>query len=109
MREIGITSVNPSHPDLRTLVEAGTTDAEFEEGARKAKSLGKGFAYALAVIDGRRKDAANPRVDNSWRRSNQGIDAKGRELGMAPGTHESYEQFAARLEVEIERRAYAAA
>lgn len=46
-----------------------------------------------------------PKADDwAWKRSNQGIDAKGRQLGMFARGGESYHDFAARIEAEIERR-----
>lgn len=59
MREAGIAAANPQHPLLRRLVAEGVTPAEFRVGAEDAKARGKlGFAYALAVVQGRREDAA---------------------------------------------------
>lgn len=46
----------------------------------------------------------NPKDDMTWRKSNQGIDAKGRELGMQAGRVESYPDFAKRISAEIRRR-----
>lgn len=58
MKSHGITDVNPSHPVLRTLIEAGATDGEFTEAARLAASESKGFAYAIGIVSGGRKRAA---------------------------------------------------
>jgi len=45
------------------------------------------------------------KVDNhAWRRSDQGIEAKGRELGMMARAGESWNQFAARIDAEIAKR-----
>lgn len=46
-----------------------------------------------------------PRNDDwAWKRSNPGIDMKGRELGMFARNGESYPDFAARIQIEIDKR-----
>lgn len=58
MRKAGMADTNPSHPKLQTLIESGATVEEFVEAAKKAVAGGKGFGYALAIVEGQRKDAA---------------------------------------------------
>lgn len=58
MKAVGIPDVNPGHPDLLMLLEAGATVAEFEGAARTASGKGKGFAYALGTLKRTRQDAA---------------------------------------------------
>jgi hypothetical protein len=58
MRAEGIADVNPGHPELRTLLEAGATDEEFAGAARTAASKRKGFAYALGTLTRQRQEAA---------------------------------------------------
>lgn len=58
MKVLGIADVNPGHPDLLMLLEAGATAAEFEGAARTAVAKHRGFAYAMGVIKGTRKAAA---------------------------------------------------
>lgn len=58
MKGYGISDVNPGHPDLLMLLEAGATAAEFEGAARTAAAKHRGFAYALGVIKGTREAAA---------------------------------------------------
>lgn len=58
MKKAGVQGVNPSHPKLKALIDAGATTDEFTDAASAAAQHGKGFAYALAVVEGRRKDAA---------------------------------------------------
>ena len=58
MREVGIADGNPGHPTLLALLEAGATEAEFVGAARTAVDRGKGFAYAIAAVQGQRADAA---------------------------------------------------
>lgn len=57
IKNIGIVEVNPSHPELLMLIEAGATIDEFMHAARTAKDKGKGFAYVLGVVKGQRSEA----------------------------------------------------
>jgi len=54
----GVNPVNPAHPMLRTLVDAGATVAEFVAAAPKSTGKGDRFAYVLGVVEGERKRAA---------------------------------------------------
>ena len=58
MRAAGMQDVNPSHPKLTALLAAGITQEELQTAAADAAGRGKGFAYALAAAEGRRRDAA---------------------------------------------------
>lgn len=58
MRAAGIQGVNPSHPKLLALLAAGVTPDEIGEVAREPKARGKGMAWVLATVEGRRRDAA---------------------------------------------------
>jgi len=58
MREAGLGGVNPGHPDLLALLDAGATDAEFAGAASTALAKGKGFAYALGTLKRQRAEAA---------------------------------------------------
>ena len=58
MRQAGLADVNPSHPTLTALLADGVTVLELTDAARTAATAGKGFAYALATAEGRRRDAA---------------------------------------------------
>lgn len=57
--ECRIVDVSPSHPKLIALLDAGLTDDEIVHAGHDAKAKGKGFSYALAIAEGRRRDAAN--------------------------------------------------
>lgn len=57
--EAGMLDVNPLHPKLLALIDAGITDDELVAAGHEAKQRGKGFAYAMATAEGRRRDAAN--------------------------------------------------
>jgi uncharacterized protein YdaU (DUF1376 family) len=55
--EARITDANPQHPKLLALLNAGLTDDEIVSAGHEANTKGKGFSYALAVAEGRRRDA----------------------------------------------------
>lgn len=54
----GLQDANPSHPKLAALLQAGVTPEELADAAKDAVGKGKGFAYALATAEGRRRDVA---------------------------------------------------
>jgi hypothetical protein len=58
MRTLGLDGVQPAHPSLLRLIEAGASIAEFEGAAKAAKDRQKGFAYALAMLERQRSEAA---------------------------------------------------
>lgn len=49
---------NPQHPKLLALLDAGLTEDEIVSAGVDAVAKGKGFAYALATAEGRRREAA---------------------------------------------------
>ena len=58
MRQAGMASVNPSHPTLLAMLQAGITPEELASAAAEAVSRNKPFAYALKTAEGRHRDAA---------------------------------------------------
>ena len=58
LRLAGFPDANPAHPTLLALVEAGVTAGEFLAAAPQATGKRDPFAYLLAVVQGRRVDAA---------------------------------------------------
>ena len=64
MKAAGMAGVNPSHPKLTALLEAGITVPELVAAASDAVDKGKPFAYALASAEGRRRDAATAPLPN---------------------------------------------
>ena len=64
MKAAGMAGVNPSHPKLTALLEAGITVPELVAAAADAVDKGKPFAYALASAEGRRRDAATAPLPN---------------------------------------------
>jgi hypothetical protein len=58
MKAAGVRDVNPSHAVLLELIDVVDVDvAEFASAAQEAASRGKGFAYALGIVQGRRRDS----------------------------------------------------
>lgn len=63
MREVGMATTSPAHPELQALIRAGATRAEFAHAAAVALDKGKGFQYALGVLKGQLADArASPKA-----------------------------------------------
>lgn len=58
LKAAGMQAVNPSHPVLRALVDAGAEPAEFVAAAARADGKDDPFAYVLAIVKGDRKRAA---------------------------------------------------
>lgn len=60
LKTAGIADVNPGHPRLLALCEAGAQPAEFLGFVPTAidKAPGRGFAYVLGAVEGERKRAA---------------------------------------------------
>lgn len=60
LRAAGVADVNPGHPRLQTLLEAGATAAEFVGFVEKARAAapGREFAYVLGAVEGERTRAA---------------------------------------------------
>jgi len=56
IKKQGISDVNPAHPELLMLIDAGATLDEFVYAARTAKDKGKGFAYILGIVKKQREN-----------------------------------------------------
>lgn len=61
LRDAGIQGVNPSHPKLLAVLQAGITADELCGIATEPNAAGKGMAWVLATAEGRRRDAAKVR------------------------------------------------
>lgn len=59
MKIQGIQDINPSHPTLLALLNAGAIVDEFVHAAIQAKSSGKGFSYAIGIVRKQREDVKN--------------------------------------------------
>lgn len=101
MRE-GIQAVNPQHPKLLALLDAGLTVDEIAGIGPEAKQKGKGFAWILATAEGRRRDAANVQKLPSlpageWFTSASGIEAEGAKRNLVRGRDETFPAYKVRV------------
>lgn len=62
LRSKGISSVNPSNPKLQNLIAQNVPLSEFEYAAGVAIERGKGFAYAIGIVEGRLAESKNPNI-----------------------------------------------
>lgn len=58
LKAAGVHKVNPSHPKLKALVDAGAALDEFVGAAAKAQGKSDPFSYILAAVEGQRRQAA---------------------------------------------------
>jgi len=107
MKSMGIGSVNPQHPKLATLLADGATVADFESAARIAVEGGKGFAYALGVVEGIRADAKRqPKpIIETFRERDSRLEAE-RMAEFAPGVARktglnSVQNFSKTIDAEV--------
>ena len=87
LQQNSILDVNPSHPKLIALLEAGATIEEFEGAAKTTKV--KKFSYVLGMVGGMREQALSethakgtvaPKEDLSWRNDDNRILLKAQSL-----------------------------
>ena len=98
---------------IRDIVNLGVTEAEVAEAIATAKETRMKVSnptpinagYVLAILKGARKKAEAANADeDAWWKTNEGIDAKGRELAMKAQGSESYESFKTRIFAELRKR-----
>ena len=72
---------------------------------RASSSTPINVGFVMAILKGmrRKSQTINP-VEDIWWKSNEGIDAKGRELDMRAQGSESYDAFKTRIFVELRKR-----
>ncbi|MCM2575135.1 YdaU family protein [Achromobacter xylosoxidans] len=121
LRAQGLTDVAPGNPVLRAWVDKGLTAEEAFAGletARKARGAPSPmtWAYLARVLETQREKASavpdkpdqatpKPAQDNDrWWMSENGIDRKGRELGMFARGGESYPAFKDRIFEALRQR-----
>jgi uncharacterized protein YdaU (DUF1376 family) len=102
IKNLKIPDVNPAHPMLLKLIEAGATIEEFINAAEQSKV--KKFAYVIGVVAGQREQAAQAQVSNvspikqkPWHLTSSGIEAKGQELGVTQERDETFPAYKARI------------
>ena len=76
-----------------------------ETRRRASSSTPINVGFVMAILKGmrRKSQTINP-VEDIWWKSNEGIDAKGRELDMRAQGSESYDAFKTRIFVELRKR-----
>ncbi len=109
MRGVGIEDVQPGDPRLLALLDQGLTRDEALSAAMatvaKQPRPGNAFAYALGVIEGRRRDAAGIQLPSTTGHdlaedlsTKGGVDAAAKRLGLVwDPTKEQRPQFDARV------------
>lgn len=117
LRSEGMAQVNPSHPELLTLLEQGAKIEEFVNAGRIAREKGKGFAYVLGIVKGQLADAKRMAEeaanglpittrkvkDPPWWISEQSINAKAATLGLRARPGEDMANFKGRIEEAIRK------
>ena len=72
---------------------------------RASSSTPINVGFVMAILKGmRRKSQAIDPTEDVWWKSNEGIDVKGRELGMRAQGSESYDAFKTRIFAELRKR-----
>ena len=113
MARAGIPDVSPSHPELLAMVNRGVTPEMFGNAAIKSVAKGKGFAYAIGVLNGQLGDAAGLASGAvvgqvPWDENRQSVDATGERLGLGPWcgnpVQELFSAYTARVRAALENR-----
>ena len=98
---------------IAQLIQQALTVEELEEAIAQAKEMRRrassstpiNTGFVLAILKGmRRKAQALDSSEDTWWKSNEGIDLKGRVLGMRAQGSESYDSFKTRIFAELRRR-----
>ncbi len=98
---------------IRDIVNLGVTEAEVAEAIATAKETRMKVSnpspinagYVLAILKGMRKKAGSASTqEDAWWKTNEGIDTKGRELGMRAQGAENYDSFKTRIFAELRKR-----
>jgi uncharacterized protein YdaU (DUF1376 family) len=101
LAKAGIKGANPTDPKLLALLQAGIPADEIGNAAEEPKSNGKGMAWLLAAVEGRRRDAAAagtvPVVVKEWHETASGIESKAAELGLTKRFDEGFPAFKDRV------------
>jgi len=98
---------------IAQLIQQALTVEEIEEAIAQAKEMRRrassstpiNTGFVLSILKGmRRKAQALDSSEETWWKSNEGIDLKGRELGMRAQGSESYDSFKTRIFAELRKR-----
>lgn len=106
MRRVGWTSTNPSDPRLLALLDAGATPAEFADVATEAIRRSTSWAWILAAVGNRRRDAAAMTArgagvvvadDMGWTRSDADCRRMAARLGVTADADEGVDDYVRRV------------
>ncbi|MBU3611010.1 YdaU family protein [Polynucleobacter wuianus] len=98
---------------IRDIVNLGVTEVELAEAIATAKETRMKVSnptpinagYVLAILKGARKKLETAKADeDAWWKTNEGIDTRGRELGMRAQGAENYDTFKTRIFAELRKR-----
>ena len=87
LKDAGLQSVSPQHPELLALIAKGVTLEQFVEAGKAAQGKRSPFAYLIGVVKGQLQDAnaidsAPGMPGKAWDTDRPSIEAMGQELGV---------------------------
>lgn len=106
-------NIPPDDGRIKEMIGMDISEGEMAEAILQAKETRRrassstpiNVGFVLAILKGmRRKSQANDPCEDTWWKSNEGIDDKGRELGMRAQGSESYDAFKTRIFLELRKR-----
>jgi hypothetical protein len=106
-------NIAPRDEKIGEIAKLMATEEEIHEAITQAKEMRKKASSStpinpglvLAILKGmRKKIQGQESSEDAWWKTNEGIDAKGRELDMRAQGSESYESFKARILIELRKR-----
>ena len=106
-------SITPKDEKIGEIAKLMAAEEEIQEAITQAKEMRKKASSStpinpglvLAILKGmRKKIQGQESSEDAWWKTNEGIDAKGRELDMRAQGSESYESFKARILIELRKR-----
>jgi uncharacterized protein YdaU (DUF1376 family) len=98
---------------IKEMIEMGIGEKEMVEAISQAKETRRrassstpiNVGFVLAILKGmQRKNLATDPGEDIWWKTNEGIDSKGRELGIRAQGSESYDSFKTRIFAELRKR-----
>lgn len=111
LKKLNYLDINPSHPRLLSMLNAGATLEEFVNAAQTVKV--KKFVYVMGAVEGMRKQAAAENVTQgnfaevaaakAWRNNESMMVAKAKELGIGTQGLSKFDLIA-KIDAKIERQ-----
>lgn len=118
LKAAGVPGVNPGHPKLLALVEAGATVEEFTGFVEAAQKAGAGFSWIVSAVANERTRAAEMakglhkgslQSAAPWHSTRKGIEDMGERLGLGRWDSRAFELGRGELFQAYERRVRKAA